>query len=253
MSVSAVPVAEIASYIDVLLNIAQFEEDEGGNGLMVDAGKPVSRIAAAVNTSFASISGAAEAGAQLLIVHHATWEGIDLALKPKKEAALRNAGVSLYGAHASLDASDEFGNGSLLAPQLGITVEGRFLPYCGGLAGVYGSCDGTFEEFVRRASDVLGVQVESWENRAEFRRVAIATGGAGMTSMVEEARSLGCDTYLTGEGSMYTKLYAREAGINLLFGTHYATESPGPKALAEHLAGHFGLPWSFIKEDLDIL
>ena len=71
--------------------------------------------------------------------------------------------------------------------------------------------------------------------------------------MVEEARSLGCDTYLTGEGSMYTKLYAREAGINLIFGTHYATESPGPKALAEHLAGHFGLPWSFIKEDLDIL
>ena len=181
MSVSAVPVAEIASYIDVLLNIAQFEEDEGGNGLMVDADKPVSRIAAAVNTSFASISGAVDAGAQLLIVHHATWEGIDLTLKPAKEQALQDAGVSLYGAHASLDASDEFGNGSLLAPQLGITVEGRFLPYCGGLAGVYGVCQGTFEEFVERASDVLGVQVEFWENRAEFGRVAIATGGAGMT------------------------------------------------------------------------
>ena len=72
MSLEAVPVAEIASYIDVLLNIAQFEEDEGGNGLMVDARKPVTRIAAAVNTSFASIEGAADADAQLLIVHHAT-------------------------------------------------------------------------------------------------------------------------------------------------------------------------------------
>ncbi len=253
MHVEAVPVAQIAAYIDVLLNIAQFEEDEGGNGLMVDAGKPVSRIAAAVNTSFASIEGAAEAGAQLLIVHHATWGGIDLDLKPAKERALQDAGVSLYGAHASLDASADFGNGSMLAPQLGVAVEGRFLPYCGGLAGVYGSCDGTSDEFVRRASDVLGVAVESWENRDDFGRVAIATGGAGMTNMVEEARSLGCDTYLTGEGSMYTKLYAREAGINLVFGTHYATEAPGPKALAKHLAAHFGLPWTFVKEDLDIL
>lgn len=253
MSVQAVPVAEIASYIDVLLNIAQFEEDEGGNGLMVDAGKPVSRIAAAVNTSFASISGAADADAQLLVVHHATWGGIDLDLKPKKDQALQNAGVSLYGAHTSLDASADFGNGSTLAPQLGVTVEGRFLQYSGGLAGVYGSCGGTFAEFVARAEEVLGVPVDSWQNRDDFGRVAIATGGAGMTNMVEEARALGCDTYLTGEGSMYTKLYAREVGINLVFGTHYATESPGPKALAEHLAGHFGLPWSFIEEYPDVL
>ncbi len=116
MGTSAVPVAEIAGYIDNLLNITQFEEDEGGNGLMVDAGVPVERIAAAVNTSFVSIKGAAEAGAQLLVVHHATWQGIDLALKPKKEQALQKAGESLYGAHASLDASSRFGNGSMLAP-----------------------------------------------------------------------------------------------------------------------------------------
>ena len=54
MSARAVPVAKVAGYIDDLLNISQFEEDEGGNGLMVDAGASVSRIAAAVNTSFAS-------------------------------------------------------------------------------------------------------------------------------------------------------------------------------------------------------
>ena len=54
MSARAVPVAEIAGYIDNLLNITQFEEDDAGNGLMVDAGLPVERIAAAVNTSFVS-------------------------------------------------------------------------------------------------------------------------------------------------------------------------------------------------------
>ena len=253
MDTSPVPVAEVADYIDDLLNITQYEEDEGGNGLMVDAGAPVSRIAAAVNTSFTSIKGAADVGAQFLVVHHATWGGIDLDLKPKKEQALQEAGVSLYGAHASLDASPRFGNGSMLAPQLGVTIEGRFLDYCGGQAGVYGVCQGTFAEFVERAKKVLEVPIESWQNTDSFGRVGIATGGAGMTHMLEEARALGCDTYLTGEGSMYTKLYAREVGVNLVFGTHYATEMPGPKALAEHLSSHFALPWSFIPEDPDVL
>jgi len=255
MAAPAIPLAEIAAYIDEVLDVSRYRDgDEAeANGLMVDAGVAVSRIAAAVNTSFASIAGAAATDAQLLVVHHTTWPSIDLDLKPRKEQALRDAGVSLYGAHASLDASPEYGNGSRLAPELGVVVEGRFLEYFGGLAGVYGSCEGTFAEFLARTASVLGVPTESWENTDTFGSVAIATGGAGMTSMLEEARALGCDTYLTGEGSMYTKLYAREVGMNLVFGTHYATEQFGPKALAEHLSERFGVPWSFIAEDPDIL
>jgi putative NIF3 family GTP cyclohydrolase 1 type 2 len=251
----SVPVTDIAAYIDEVLDAPRFNQgdEEGANCLAVDAGRPVERIAAAVNTSFASIAGAADASAQLLVVHHTTWPGIDLDLKPRKEVALREAGVSLYGAHACLDASARFGNGSVLAPLLGVSVKGRFLQYSAGLAGVYGGCEGTFAEFVDLANEVLGVRVESWENNESFGKVAIATGGAGMTNYLEEARSLGCDTYLTGEGSMYTKLYAREVGMNLVFGTHYATEQFGPKALAAHLSEHFGVPWSFIPEDPDVL
>lgn len=251
----SVPVLEIAAYIDEVLDAPRFNqgEEEGANCLALDAGRTVERIAAAVNTSFASTAGAADAGAQLLVVHHTTWPGIDLDLKPRKEQALREAGVSLYGAHACLDASERFGNSSILAPLVGVTIEGRFLDYFGGQAGVYGSCEGRFAEFVDRANEVLGVRVESWKNSDSFDKVAIVTGGAGMTSMLEEARSLGCDTYLTGEGSMYTKLYAREVGMNLVFGTHYATEQFGPKALAAHLFEHFGVPWSFIPEDPDVL
>ncbi|MEX0786057.1 MAG: Nif3-like dinuclear metal center hexameric protein [Dehalococcoidia bacterium] len=249
-----VPLADLVAYLDDVLEVSRYAETEPeANGITLDAGRPVSRIAAAVNTSFASIRGAAEAGAQLLIVHHTTWPSIDLGLMPEKQQALRDAGLSLYGAHASLDASPRFGNGSVLAPKLGVTVEGRFLEYCGGLAGVYGSRAGAFADFVAVANDVLGAPVESWQNRDDFGHVAIVTGAAGMTNMVEEARSLGCDTYLTGEGSMYTKLYARETKINLVFGTHYATERFGPEALAKHVAEHYGLPWSLIAEDPDIL
>ena len=37
-----------------------------------------------------------------------------------------------------------------------------------------------------------------------------------------------------------------ELGINVLYGGHYATETFGVKALAEHLQDQFGLPWSFV-------
>ena len=52
---------------------------------------------------------------------------------------------------------------------------------------------------------------------------------------------------------MYTKLFARENGMNLILATHYATEAPGIQTLAQRVADHFGVAWSFVREDADIL
>src|SRR5207244_8362860 len=109
-----------------------------------DAGRPVSKLACAVNTSFASIRGAREMGSELLIVHHGTWSFIDLTLKSAKEEALRAAGVSLYAAHAVLDCAHEFGTTDTLASLLGVPVESRFAEYGGGKAGIIGQAVGTF-------------------------------------------------------------------------------------------------------------
>ena len=132
-------------------------------------------------------------------------------------------------------------------------MEGRLAGWLGGHAGVYGRTEGTFGEFVERAQAVLGVPVESWQNSKTFGRVAIVTGAGLWTRMLEEARSLSCDTYLTGEVAMYTKLYARETGLNLVVGTHYATESFGVQTVAELAGERFGVPWTFVREDADIL
>ena len=247
------PLHDIVAYLDELLQVERYLEEQPSNGLLVDVGQPVTRIAAAVSTSFTAIRGASTAGAQLLLVHHTTWSHIDLHLKAEKEEALRNAGVSLYGAHAALDCAPEFGNPDSLARLVGVRVEGRFLEWAGGQPGVYGRADGTFAEFVERVRAALGVPVQSWQNSGAFGRVAIVTGAGGGTPMLDGARSLGCDTYLTGEGTMDTKLFAREIGMNLVFGTHYATEAPGIQSLAERVAGHFGLPWSFVDEGPAIL
>jgi dinuclear metal center YbgI/SA1388 family protein len=243
-----VPLERIVQYIDVLLAV-HTESDREGNGLALTASGTVSKIGAAVNTSFESIRQAKERGIDLLLVHHTSWDVIDLHLREEKLALLKAQGTSLYAAHESLDRASGFGTADTLAVLLGMSIEGRFMEG----QGVFGRFDvSSFAALVKRSERVLGVPVESWENNRHFVRGAIATGGAGYTSYLREAQALGCDTYITGEGSMYTKLFAREVGMNLLFGSHYATELPGIKAFAEHVAGEFGLPWETIGEDLSL-
>jgi dinuclear metal center YbgI/SA1388 family protein len=247
----SVPLDDVVAFLDAKLETYKFDE-EASNGLVLRSLETVSRVACAVNTSFHAIARAKFTEADLLIVHHRTWPEIDLELVPQKLDRLKHNGISLYGAHSALDGAAGFGNADLLAAALGVTVQERFLPYHGGMAGIVGPHDRTFAQLRERMRDVLGVRVEAWENVPTCKRVAIATGGAGNTTMIEAARQHGADTYVTGEGSMYTKLYARERRINLAFGTHWATETLGVRALASQLEARFGLPWVFIAEQDDI-
>ena len=197
----SVPLDDIVGYLDVTLEVTRFDE-VASNGLVLRASETVDRVAAAVNTSFHAISRAKFADADLLIVHHRTWPEIDLELVPQKLDRLKDNGISLYGAHSALDGAPGFGNPDLLAAALGVTVRERFLPYHGGMAGVVGRHDRTFAQLCERMRDVTGEPIEAWENAPTCRHVAIATGGAGSTTMVEAARQAGADTYITGEGSM---------------------------------------------------
>ncbi len=240
--------AEIAAWLDAELEAARYRAEEPENGLVVDAGREVTLLASAVNTTFRSIELAAAAGAQLVLVHHPSWPYIDRDLHERKLAALADAGVSLYGAHASLDCAPAHGTGHEMARLLGITVEGRFAPYEGSLAGVHGTFEGGWDGLVATVEAVLGSAPEVHRNIDAASRIGIVTGAGGMTGWLEEAVGLGCDTYLTGEGSMYTRLYAKEAGINLVLGGHDLTERPGIEALGERTAERFGIEHRFIEE-----
>ena len=57
--------AEIAAWLDGELEAARYRAEEPENGLVVDAGREVTLLASAVNTTFGSIELAAAAGAQL--------------------------------------------------------------------------------------------------------------------------------------------------------------------------------------------
>jgi putative NIF3 family GTP cyclohydrolase 1 type 2 len=244
-----VPLEEVVAYLDELLDVARFNDPgrEEANGLLISVDRPVSRVAAAVNTSFASIAAARGAGAEFLFVYHQSWASIDLHLRPQKEAALREGGISLYASHEALACHPELGTGVILAQLLGLERVTH-----GGDGVVHGFVRESFEDFTARASRVLGVQAVSWKNAPTFCHVGIVTGGAGYTSFVDKARLIGCDTYLTGEGSMYTQLFAREVEMNLIFATHYGTEAPAVKALIKRASRDLGIPWVFVEEHADV-
>ena len=70
------------------------------------------------------------------------------------------------------------------------------------------------------------------------------TGGAG--GELRQAAAAGVDTFITGEGPHWTFALAEELVVNVLYAGHYATETFGVKALAEHLSQKFSAPWVFI-------
>jgi len=240
---------EIAAWLDAELQAEKYRAEEPENGLLVDAGRPVVRIASAVNTTFETIAAASAAGAGLLLVHHPSWPYIDLGLQQRKLEALAAAGVSLYAAHASLDCAEE-GTGRALARLVGVSPDGRFAEYQGGLAGVHGSFAGGWDRLGEVVRERLGVTPEVHRNAETCERVGIVTGGGGMTGWLNEAHAAGCDTFLTGEGSMFTRVFAREMGINLILAGHVATEAPGIHALRVRTASHFELPGVALSEAL---
>ena len=57
---------------------------------------------------------------------------------------------------------------------------------------------------------------------------------------------MGVDTLIVGEGPHWTAVHAEENDLAILYAGHYATETLGVCALAQHLSEKYDLPWSFV-------
>lgn len=100
-----------------------------------------------------------------------------------------------------------------------------------------------------RLADVTDDAVKIWvHNDLPIRRVGVATGAGHMTHHIKEAADKGCDTYITGEMSLYSVEYARYRRINLVVGTHTHTELPGLEGLCECLKPYTNAEFIHIHE-----
>ncbi|HEX6694944.1 MAG TPA: Nif3-like dinuclear metal center hexameric protein [Longimicrobiales bacterium] len=246
---AVVKTRELSGYLDDYLKIGQVpDSDQALNGLQVENGGEVRRVAAAVDASERTIRRAAELGCDFLLVHHGLfWDGNIPATgaRYRKLKTLLDAGTALYGAHIPLDLHPEVGNNVVLARELGLEIRGGFGQYKGVEIGVWGDLELSREALTARLDDVLGCRVKLIAGGPELlHRVGIITGSGA--AALPEAVAMGLDALITGEGNHHTYFAAEESGINLYYGGHYATETWGVKALAHHLQERFDLPWEFI-------
>ncbi len=238
---------EVKDYLDKLLQVAGLEES--GNGLVVGGRPEVAKVGLAVNCSFQAIEGAAERSCDLLITHHAAWPRIDRHLSEQKYNRLRRLGMNYYAAHECLDLARDFGTSDALARAVRVAVQGTF-DLEGEAIAVHGMTTGHFLEFVTRVGNQLGTEPRMWKNTDSFGHVAIIPGWGGRTDFMAQAQELGCDTFLTGEASLFGFLFAKEIGMNLVVAGHYATETPGVMALSARLARDLKLDVTFIPEEI---
>ncbi len=235
----------MVSYANRYLRVAEAEDYPGAhNGLQVENDGGVKRILAAVDAGLPVLRKAAAFGpGSLLIVHHGLfWSGVHSVsgIWREKLLVLHESDTALYSVHLPLDAHDVVGNNVLLATALGLRGLKRFLGL--GRAGMF---SGSLVDLVRRVRKATGRDsLVCAAGPSRPRKVGVVTGGAG--DMVDKAAAAGIDTFITGEGPQWSWVRAEELGINVIYAGHYATETFGVKALAEHLAGKFRVPWKFI-------
>lgn len=240
----------IVSHLDALLDIPGFPDYPNAlNGLQIEASGPILRVGAAVDANESTIEAAAEAGVDLLLVHHGLfWDG----LQPHRGRHMRRLrtlvqhDMAVYSAHLPLDAHPSLGNSALLARALGVEEAVPFGQAKGVTVGWLGSVPPeprrSFQARVASAVDGPARLLAGGDDHV--RRVAVVTGGAG--SLVEEAAAAGADTFVTGEAAHHVFTLAIELRVNVFLGGHYATEVFGVKALARNLEETFGLPWVFL-------
>lgn len=241
---------ELVSYLDGYLRIAEVpDHDAALNGLQVENSGTITRLVAAVDASQRTIDrvvAECPAGSMLLVHHGLFWDG-NLPVRERRYRrlkALLDHDIAVYGAHIPLDVHPDVGNNAVLARQLGILDPASFDTYHGTPFGASGHLIMSRETLVARLVELLGGRVQLIPGGPETTtRVGIITGAAG--NRIQAAADAGLDTFITGEGMHHTVFDALELGINVLYAGHYATETVGVKALAEHLAERFGLEWEF--------
>lgn len=180
-------------------------------------------------------------GVQLIVSHHpvlfrGTKTVSDSTSEGRMLLTLIENQIAVYSPHTSFD-SARAGVNQQLAMSLGlvdvspirpaeavvVSGAGRF----GNLARATSLAE--FLAVVRIAANAGYVEYGG-QPAAPVHRVAVACGSAA--EFLDDAVTLGCDTFVTGEARFHSALAARDQGLNLILIGHYASERPAVENLA---------------------
>lgn len=240
---------DLVGWLDDYLQLDAFD-DISLNGLQVEGGAEIRKVAMAVDSSLGASERAVALGAQMLIVHHGLFWGRPVAIRGMHGARVRyllEHNLNLYAAHIPLDAHREVGNNWGLAHILGLAELEDFGAWKGKPIGVKGAFPESLEleELTTLLEKELGGPLLVHAGgKPEVCTLGIISGGAAWD--VVTAAEEGLDAFLTGEPKHEVYHEAFERHVNALYAGHYASETVGVKLLGRKLEDVFGLETEFI-------
>ena len=239
----------IVKHCDALLRTNAIGDYDGAvNGLQAGNSGTVTRIAAAVDASLATVKRAIAAKADLMVVIHGLFWSPAHPWTGKKYELLRllvENNLAVYSSHLPLDAHPRLGNNAQLCAALGLKNPRPFFVSHGQTIGFQSRTKISRAKLAAKLARATGAKPRIIPGGGEIcQRIGVVTGGAGGDLKLAVAE--GVDTFITGEGPHWTYALAEELGINVLYGGHYATETFGVKALAAELSKKFKVPWEFL-------
>ena len=246
---------ELAAYSDGLFGTLLDLPDSSLNGLQLDAGVSVTKIGAAVDACMDAFIDAKNQGCQMIFTHHGMfWKGYEdpraTFYNGSRLRFLFEAGISLAAYHAPLDIHGTIGNNAVLCKMLELSNLKPFGKWPGsaivfGYEGVFSqpmsaNCIASILE-----QSLPSCKVTVWPfGKKEITKIGVVSGGGYYS--INEAAKKGLDAIITGEIHHESYHHAKELCMNVIIGGHWATETPGVKALVEDVGKKFNLETAFI-------
>lgn len=230
--------SELVEFLDTYLNHAEVPEPYGTNGLQFEGKQEVKRVGFAVDACLQAFEALHDC--DFLVVHHGLfWPSIRSIKGSMRQALglLFQHDISLYASHLPLDIHSECGNNACLIREFGWERQERF-----DKVGYFAQTPGLSTESIEgKARELLGAEIRLLRFGPErVERVAVSSGGGGV-GMLHQAAAGGAELFLTGEASHPIYHAARELGVSVLLGGHYATETWGVRALMKLVQDKFAL------------
>ncbi|NGX60873.1 MAG: hypothetical protein K940chlam9_00347 [Chlamydiae bacterium] len=220
------------------------------NGLQVEGGREIKRVATAVSANLQTIEEAAKLEVDALVTHHGMFWNRDpypvVGSKREKIALLLEKGISLFAYHLPLDAHLEVGNNWKAARDLGWENLAPFGLFNGIKIGVRGEIPlQSIDSFVAKVEEYYDHKsARALFGKERISKVALVSGGA--YTELSAAAAEGIDCFITGNYDEPAWGIAYEEKVHFLALGHAATEKVGPKALAAALQEKWGLDAFFL-------
>ena len=246
---TTVPLQTLVRYCDRVLRTPGLQDYDGAaNGLQVGNRGRVTRVAAAVDASLATVRMAIASRADLLVVHHGLFWGGSHPWTGRRYELLRlllDHNLAVYSSHLPLDCHPRLGNNAGLCAALGFRRLRPFFFERGAWLGWQARARLSRAALSERLTRAVGRKPHLLACGPPLcERIGVVSGGAG--GELKRAADEGIDTFITGEGPHWTFPLAGDLGVNVFYAGHYATETFGVKSLAAALTRRFRLPWTFL-------